>query len=81
LSHSVNYIEVAKASNINYSFNVFIGNKDFCCEQQDILDAIGDSEEEIEETLPEQPKKVKRKRKLINDKKHRKKQKVSVLFA
>ena len=61
MSHSVNYIEVAKASNINYPFNVFIGNKDLCCEQQDILDAIGDSEEEIEETLPEQPKKVKRK--------------------
>ena len=65
---------------MNYPFNVYIGNKDFCCEQQDILDAIGDSEEEIEETLPEQPKKVKRKQKLINAKKCRKKQQVSVLF-
>ena len=81
MSHYVNYIEVAKASNMNYPFNVYIGNKDFCYEQHDILDAIGDSEEEIEETLPEQSKKVKRKQKLINDKKHRKKQKVSILFA
>ena len=72
MGHSVNYIEVAKAANMIYPFNVYIGNKEFCCKQQDILDAIGNNEEEIEETLPEQPNKIKRKRKLINDKKTQK---------